>query len=83
MTSSSTHQIMKRRFFIATTIAAFAIAGCTPAPPYYDTVIRNGTIYDGLGGEPFAGDVAISGDRIAAVGDLARAVATNESDASG
>ena len=51
---------MKRRFFIATTIAAFAIAGCTPAPPYYDTVIRNGTIYDGLGGEPFAGDVAIS-----------------------
>ena len=74
---------MKRRFFIATTIAALAIAGCTPAPPDYDTVIRNGTIYDGLGGEPFAGDVAISGDRIAAVGDLASAVATKEIDAAG
>jgi N-acyl-D-aspartate/D-glutamate deacylase len=31
-------------------------------------VIRNGTILDGLGGEPFTGDVAVEGDRIAAVG---------------
>jgi len=33
-------------------------------------LIRAGTIYDGRGGAPVAGDVAIHGDRIAAVGPL-------------
>src|SRR6185369_11754572 len=37
------------------------------APPEYDILIRNGTIYDGSGGAPFVGDVAIKGDSIAAV----------------
>src|SRR5438128_10804138 len=32
-----------------------------------DVVIRNGTIYDGSGGEPYAAAVAIDGDTIAAV----------------
>jgi N-acyl-D-aspartate/D-glutamate deacylase len=31
-------------------------------------IIRNGTIVDGSGGEPFRGDLAIEGDRIAAIG---------------
>lgn len=35
----------------------------------YDVVVRNGLIYDGSGGPPYAGDVAMVGDRIAAVGD--------------
>jgi N-acyl-D-aspartate/D-glutamate deacylase len=35
-----------------------------------DLVIRNGTIVDGRGGEPFAGDVALEGDRIRAVGSV-------------
>ncbi len=34
----------------------------------YDLVIRNGTIVDGLGGEPVAGDVAVAGGVIVAVG---------------
>jgi N-acyl-D-amino-acid deacylase len=34
----------------------------------YDVVIRNGVIYDGSGGQPLRGDVAIKGDAIAAVG---------------
>src|SRR6185437_7575926 len=34
----------------------------------YDLCIRNGTIVDGLGGEPFVGDVAVSNGVIAAVG---------------
>ena len=34
----------------------------------YDLVIRNGTIVDGLGGEPVAGDVAVTGGVIVAVG---------------
>jgi N-acyl-D-amino-acid deacylase len=54
-------------------LAAFALvsAACATAPrPEYDVVIRNGTIYDGRGGAPFTGDVAISGARIAAVGSV-------------
>jgi N-acyl-D-amino-acid deacylase len=35
-------------------------------------VIRGGTILDGTGGEPFEGDVAIDGDRIATVGYVPR-----------
>ena len=33
----------------------------------YDVVIRGGTIYDGSGGAPYEGDVAIRGDTIAAL----------------
>ena len=33
----------------------------------YDYLIRNGRVYDGSGGAPFDGDVAIQGDTIAAV----------------
>jgi N-acyl-D-amino-acid deacylase len=34
----------------------------------HDLVVRNGMVYDGLGGEPYMGEVAIDGDRIAYVG---------------
>jgi N-acyl-D-amino-acid deacylase len=47
-----------------------------------ELVVRNGTILDGSGGEPFTGDVGIEGGRIAAVGALA-AVECAEIDASG
>jgi N-acyl-D-amino-acid deacylase len=36
----------------------------------YDLVIRQGLIVDGNGGEPYVGDVAVSGGRIAAVGEV-------------
>ena len=36
----------------------------------YDIVIRGGTIVDGTGNPPYRGDVAILGDRIAAVGEV-------------
>lgn len=39
-----------------------------PTPPMYDIVIRGGTIYDGSGGEPYVGDLAINADTIAAIG---------------
>jgi N-acyl-D-amino-acid deacylase len=36
----------------------------------HDLIIRNGTVVDGSGGEPYRGDVAISGDRIAGIGRI-------------
>jgi N-acyl-D-amino-acid deacylase len=39
----------------------------------YDVILRGGTIYDGSGGKPYVGDVAIKGDRIAKVGELGKA----------
>ena len=48
----------------------------------FDIVIRNGTIVDGLGGEPYAGDVAISDGIIAAIGTVDGAAA-REIDATG
>jgi N-acyl-D-amino-acid deacylase len=49
----------------------------------YDVIIRGGTIYDGSGSPGVPGDVAIRGDRIAAVGDLASARANRQIDARG
>ncbi len=49
----------------------------------YDTIIRNGMIYDGNGGAPYKGDIAINADTIAAIGDLKKFSAKNEMDAKG
>jgi len=58
------------------------LAGCD-APVKYDFILRGGTVYDGSGGQPFRGDVAIQGDTIAAVGDIGNAHARREFDVSG
>ncbi len=50
-------------------LIAAAFAGCSK-PPAFDVVIRHGTVYDGTGAPGRAADVAIHGDRIAALGDL-------------
>ncbi len=49
----------------------------------YDLIIRNGTIVDGLGGEPYVGDVAIHDGLIAEVGSVNGATAAREIDATG
>ena len=49
----------------------------------YDVVIRGGTIYDGSGGAPYRGDVAIEDDRIVAIGPRVEGRGTNEVDARG
>jgi len=48
----------------------------------YDLLITNGRIVDGTGAPWFRGDVAISGDRIAAIGKLTGAAAAATIDAS-
>jgi N-acyl-D-amino-acid deacylase len=49
----------------------------------YDLVIRNGTIVDGLGGEPYTGDVAVADGVIAAVGGAVEGRVAREIDATG
>ncbi|MGH8199644.1 MAG: N-acyl-D-amino-acid deacylase family protein [Steroidobacteraceae bacterium] len=65
--------------------AILATASAAPAQStiQYDVVIRDGTIYDGSGGAPFHGDLAIRGDRIAYVGTHAPGAARTEIDAHG
>ena len=49
----------------------------------YDLLIRNGTVYDGTGAPSYVGDIAISGDRVAAIGRFPTHSADLEIDASG
>jgi N-acyl-D-aspartate/D-glutamate deacylase len=48
-----------------------------------DIIIKNGTIVDGTGAPAFQADLAVSGDRIEAIGDLNGAQAPKVIDASG
>ncbi len=61
------------------------LASCSTVPPTpgYDLIIRNGTIIDGSGAAPYTGDVAITGDRIVAVGPRLPGTAPRTIDASG
>lgn len=49
----------------------------------YDTIIRNGLVYDGNGAAPFKADIGINHDTIAFIGDLSKESANNEVDAKG
>ena len=51
--------------------------------PDYDTIIRNGMVYDGSGNAPIAADVAINADTVAFIGDLSDKKAIEEIDAEG
>lgn len=48
----------------------------------YDLIIKNGLIYDGIGSEPFAADIAISDEKIVKIGILDKE-AKNTIDATG
>jgi N-acyl-D-amino-acid deacylase len=49
----------------------------------YDSIIRNGVIYDGNGGAPYKADIAVNADTIAFIGDLKDAKGKSETDARG
>jgi dihydroorotase/N-acyl-D-amino-acid deacylase len=69
----------------SSTAAAATSASSAPSPTTtnYDIIIRNGHILDGTGNPWYAADVAIQGDRIAAIGKLSDAHAKHEIDAKG
>lgn len=62
---------MTPRLAIASLALALAACASTPSPQAarerYDLVIRNGVVYDGSGAPPQPLDVAVRGDRIAAL----------------
>ncbi len=74
---------------VGTALAALSFAAAAGAKPAhhaaagYDVIIRGGTIYDGSGGTPFVGDVAIRGDRIAAIAPHIAGKTKTEVDATG
>src|ERR1700751_6194514 len=67
------------------TLLAFLPTGCHSNNPEagYDVLIRHGHILDGTGNPWYAGDIAIQGDRIVAIGSLQGAKAKREIDATG
>ena len=79
---------------LAAVSALAVISGCAVAPvapvapisatlSAYDVLIRGGMIYDGTGGLPYVGDVAVRGDRIIYVGPAREASAAKIIDARG
>jgi N-acyl-D-amino-acid deacylase len=62
--------------------ALLLLAACSSGPQY-DVIVRGGTIYDGSGSPGAVADLAIQGDRIAAIGDLSNASAPTVIDAAG
>jgi N-acyl-D-amino-acid deacylase len=74
---------MNRSAASLVTIAAFACISAKPAPVTYSVLIHGGTIYDGSGGNPYVGDVALSGHKIVYVGPHAPGRAARVIDARG
>jgi N-acyl-D-amino-acid deacylase len=58
-------------------------AADSSAPGTYDIIIRHGHVVDGAGNPWYAADVAIQGERIAAIGNLGDRQAKREIDAKG
>ena len=67
MTFSKSKFVMPATIFFAANLA-LAAAAAPEAGKVHDVVLHGGSIYDGSGGKPYLGDVAIDGDRIVYVG---------------
>ncbi|HEX5257983.1 MAG TPA: D-aminoacylase [Sphingomicrobium sp.] len=74
---------MKRSTAVAIAAAALFASSAAPPPASYSVLIRSGTIYDGSGGRPYVGDVALKGDKIVYVGPRAPGRAARVIDARG
>ncbi|MCJ7558198.1 MAG: D-aminoacylase [Gammaproteobacteria bacterium] len=78
------------RILVLTLAITLLITACDPEPKSpreavsgYDIIIRGGTVYDGSGQPGRKADLAINGDRIAAIGDLSASKGKQEIDAAG
>jgi N-acyl-D-amino-acid deacylase len=71
---------VKLFYFLILATSFFITAGCSSD---YDVIIKNGTVYDGTGGNPQSTDIGIKADTIAAIGNLESASAATTIDAEG
>jgi N-acyl-D-aspartate/D-glutamate deacylase len=55
---------------VLATIAISVVSRPAAYAAVVDLLLKNGTVIDGTGGEPFTGGVAIAGDKIVAVGEI-------------
>jgi N-acyl-D-amino-acid deacylase len=69
--------------WLATILVGVVLPAAAAAQEPYDLILRNGRVVDGSGNPWYRADVAIRGDRIAAVGDLEGVRAARELDVSG
>jgi N-acyl-D-amino-acid deacylase len=74
---------MNKRLALTIAVAGFVASSAAAPPASYSMLIRGGTIYDGSGGVPYVGDVAIKGDKIVYVGPKAPGRALRVIDAAG
>jgi N-acyl-D-amino-acid deacylase len=72
-----------RWFLLLATLLSFSLRATPAEHPTYDFIISNARVVDGTGAAWFYGEVAITGDHIAAIGDLHRASAKQRIDADG
>ena len=71
-----------RNLVLTVCLAAIGAAAAVQSQTF-DIVVRGGTVYDGSGASGRRADIGITGDRIAAIGDLRNATTTLRVDASG
>lgn len=69
------------KLFVYSFLIFGALISCKTAK--YDTIIKNGLVYDGNGGTPYKADIGIKNDTIAFIGDLQDEPAKNIVDAKG
>jgi N-acyl-D-amino-acid deacylase len=69
--------------FLFVLLFAAVMSPTTLLPASADLILRGGTIYDGSGGAPFVGDVAVSNDTVIAVGAVGTLKGRREIDCTG
>jgi len=74
---------MKRFVALLLLLLAPALLWSQTEQNKFDVLIKDGTVYDGTGGDPIQTDIGIKGDRIVTVGKLDRDQAVKVVDASG
>src|SRR6476469_7185626 len=74
---------MKKSTAFALAMAGLLATSAAPPPADYSVLVHGGTVYDGSGGAPYVGDVAIKGDKIVYVGPHAPGTAATTVDATG
>lgn len=74
---------MRTYLYIVLPLTLLLFFSCIPRQYDFDVIIRNGTIYDGSGGDPYVSDIALSGDTISVIGSLDESRGRREIDATG